>query len=146
MADKNVEVSLTDDTFTSEMGVHSTPISQIGEPSATKSVESNTVQLTPISIRYENKTDDLTAMMQLLLKIDSKCDKQNENFINFISEIKNEIKTQNVQTISKIKTDFNSKFEKIDEKFVTITDKILESVNKNFSTQIHLSLIHIYCF
>ena len=75
-------------------------------------------------------------MMQLLLKIDSKCDKQNENFNNFKSEIKNEIKTQNVQTISEIKTDFNGKFEKIDEKFVTITDKILESVNKKFSTQI----------
>ena len=53
--DKNVEVSITDETFTSEMGVHSTPVSQIGESSATESVELNTVQLTPISTRYENK-------------------------------------------------------------------------------------------
>ena len=51
----NMEVNLTDDKFTSEMGVHSTPISQIDEPSATESVKLNTVQLTPISTRYENK-------------------------------------------------------------------------------------------
>ena len=67
-----MEISLTDDKFTSEMGVHSTPISQIGESSATESVELNTVQLTPIPTRYESKTDEIMAMMQLLLNIDSK--------------------------------------------------------------------------
>ena len=36
-------VSVTDETFTSEMGIHSTPVSQIGESSATKSVELNTI-------------------------------------------------------------------------------------------------------
>ena len=108
--DKNVEISLTDDTFTNEMGIHSTPTSQIDE-SATESVELNTVQLTPTSTRYESKTDEITAIMQLLLKIDSKCEKINDKL----------------------------------EKFETITDKILESVNNMFSTQIDLSLIHICC-
>ena len=41
------------------MGIHSTPVSQIGETSATESVELNTVQLTPISTQYENKTEDV---------------------------------------------------------------------------------------
>ena len=29
MADKKVDVSVTDKTFTSEVGIHSTPVSQI---------------------------------------------------------------------------------------------------------------------
>ena len=40
MADKNNEVSITDETFMSEMGVHSTPVSQL-EGSSTESVDVN---------------------------------------------------------------------------------------------------------
>ena len=64
--DKNVEVSITDETFTSEMGVQLTPISQIGESSATELVEVNTVQLTPISTRDENKKSDTDEMLTRL--------------------------------------------------------------------------------
>ena len=67
-----------------------------------------TVSYTHLDV-YKRQTDDITAMMQLLLKIDCKCDKQNENFNNFKTEIKNEITTQNVQ----IKSDFHEKFDEI---------------------------------
>ena len=40
MADKNNEVSITDKTFMSEMGVHSTPVNQL-EGSSTESVKIN---------------------------------------------------------------------------------------------------------
>ena len=64
--DKNVEVSITDETVTSEMGVQLTPISQIGEFNATGLVELNTVQLTPISTRDENKKSDTDGMLTRL--------------------------------------------------------------------------------
>ena len=67
--DNDENFSITDKTFTSEMGIHSTQVSQTGESSATESVELNAIQATPISTRYENKTDEIAAMMQLLLKI-----------------------------------------------------------------------------
>ena len=127
-----LEISTTDENLTSEMDVPLTQISQIGESSTTAFVQSETVTATSISSRHENKTDETTtALMQLLLtkfdnfdikrdeqKRDSnlKFDKQNENFNNFKTEIKNEITeikieitTQNVQ----IKSDFNEKFDEI---------------------------------
>ena len=92
MAEKNVDVSVTDKMFTSEMGVCSTPISQIGESSATESVELNTIQVTPISTRHENKKDDnsdIINMMKFLMK------EQNNNLNAKFNEVKDEIKQQN---------------------------------------------------
>ena len=103
MADKNNEVSITDETFMSEMGVHSTPVNQL-EGSSTESVKINgpPVQSTPISIRHESKTDeikDIKVMMQLLLKqqnsfqsdLNVKLEEQkidsNSNFRNIYSKL-----------------------------------------------------------
>ena len=55
MAYKRVDVGITDKTFTSEMGIHSTPISQIGDSSATESVELDTVQMTPTQLGLKRK-------------------------------------------------------------------------------------------
>ena len=63
MADKSIHVSVTDRTFTSEMGGYSTPINQLGESSTTESVELDRIQVTPISTRSEKKTDETTAMI-----------------------------------------------------------------------------------
>ena len=78
MADKNINVSVTDKTFTSEMGGHSTPISQIGESSATESVELDTIQVTPILTRYENRKSDtdemLTRLYSMMFSMNNKFD------------------------------------------------------------------------
>ena len=55
------QTSVTDQTFKSEMGVCSMPISQI-ESSATESVELDRVPVTPISTRSEKKTDETNAV------------------------------------------------------------------------------------
>ena len=39
----------------------------------------------------------MMSMMQLLLKIDSKCDKQNENLNNKFDELKSEIHEQKIK-------------------------------------------------
>ena len=58
MANNNENVSVTDQMFTSEVGVCSTPISWI-ESSATKSLGLDRVQETPTSTRSENKRDEM---------------------------------------------------------------------------------------
>ena len=64
MANKTIDVSITDRMFTSEMGGYSTPINQIGESSTTESVELDRIPVTPISTRSEKKTDETNAMIQ----------------------------------------------------------------------------------
>ena len=87
MANNNKNVSVTDQTFESEMGVCSTPISQI-ESSATESVELDRVPVTPISTRHENIKDDnsdIINMMKFLMK------EQNNNLNAKFDEVKDEI-------------------------------------------------------
>ena len=82
---KTIEISTTDVDLTSEMDVPLPQTSQIDESNTLASVE--TVTLTSISTRSENKPDETSAMMQLLLKLDKKMDEQK----NEITEIKSEI-------------------------------------------------------
>ena len=113
-------VSVTDETVTSEMGVQLTPISQIGEFNATGLVEVNTVQITPISTRDENKTDETAAMMQLLLnKFDEKFNEQSMKLNKFdVMLDKFDVK------LDEQKSDSNLKYDKINNKFDEKFDEI----------------------
>ena len=138
--DNNIEVSITDETVTSEMCVKLTPISQIGETSA---IELNTVQITPISTQDENKTDDTAAMMQLLLnkfdekfsKLDEKLDEQKSdsnvkynNLNDKFDEVKDEIKRQSF--------DFSKQINEIHTRYENIQEQIIEVVSEKFNIKI----------
>ena len=106
MADKKVDVSVTDKTFTSEVGIHSTPVSQIVESSATESVELNTIQVTPISTRHENKKEDnsdIINMMKFLMKeqnnnLKAKFDEVNSRFDVSVIKMNDKCEMQNNET------------------------------------------------
>ena len=110
----------------SEMGVHSTPVSQL-EGSSTESVDLN--GSTPISIRHESKTNeikDIMTMMQLLLK-------QQNKMSDFQSDLNVKLEEQ--------KIDSNSNYRNIYSKFEE--QNIKNEMNfKNWKEQI-LSLKHI---
>ena len=98
------------------MGVCSTPISQIVS-STTESVELNRVQETPISTRYENKTDETNAMIQLMLnKFDEKFNKFDVLFNKFDAKL-DEQKSDSIVKYDKINARFDISDTKINDKF-----------------------------
>ena len=66
-----IEISTADVNLTSEMDVQPTQTSQTDEANTPVYVETEKVA-TSMSVSSESKTDETSAMMQLLLKLDKK--------------------------------------------------------------------------
>ena len=89
----NIEIktSTTDINLTSEMEVQLNPISQTDEANTPVSAEI-TRDDPSISTSLDNKPDENSAMIQLLLKLDKKLDEQKIDSDIKFNELKNEIK------------------------------------------------------
>ena len=114
--------SLTESTVMSGLEVHSTPIPvQNRESSKSADIDDSGIQITPKSVNKNNQSDsgEMMSMMQLLLKIDSKCDKQNENLNAKFNEIKGDINYR-----------FEEQNNKFDDKLNTINITVIQQLDK----------------